>query len=109
MILMMQSTSCSACGKVRARRSSGQERVEMKRRHVWPEGHWDWPIKVTHKHGLRCGQMVWIGGQCDLTPSGEVLHPRDLWAQIPVVVGHIRRVLEELDCELADLVKLLCF
>ena len=31
----------------------------MKRRHVWPEGHWAWPIEVSHKHGLRCGQMIW--------------------------------------------------
>ena len=35
----------------------------MKRRHVWPEGHWAWPIQVSHKHGLRSGQMIWIGGQ----------------------------------------------
>ena len=81
----------------------------MKRRHVWPEGHWAWPIKVSHKHGLRCGQMIWIGGQVDLTPAGEVLHPGALWAQIPVVIGHLRRVLEHLDCDLPDLVKLLCF
>lgn len=81
----------------------------MKRRHVWPRGHWAWPIEVTHKHGLRCGRMIWIGGQVDLTPSGEVLHQGVLDAQIPVVIGHLRRVLEGLDAELADLVKLLCF
>jgi enamine deaminase RidA (YjgF/YER057c/UK114 family) len=85
------------------------EEATMKRRHVWPEGHWAWPIEVSHKHGLRCGQMIWIGGQVDLTPSGDVLHPGALWAQIPVVIDHLRRVLEGLDAELADLVKLLCF
>lgn len=81
----------------------------MKRRHIWPEGHWAWPIEVTHKHGLRAGQMIWIGGQVDLTPSGEVLHKGALWAQIPVVIGHLRRVLAGLEAEPADLVKLLCF
>ena len=81
----------------------------MKRRHVWPDGHWAWPIEVTHKHGLRSGQMIWIGGQVDLTSSGEVLHQGALWPQISVVIGHLQRVLEGLDAEPADLVKLLCF
>lgn len=81
----------------------------MKRRHTWPPGHWSWPIKVSHKHGLRCGEMIWIGGQVDLSSWGEVLHPGSLDQQIPVVIRHLGRVLEGLDAELADLVKLLCF
>ena len=81
----------------------------MKRRHTWPPGHWSWPIKVTHKHGVRCGQMIWIGGQVDLSSWGEVLHPGSLDQQIPVVIRHLERVLAGLDSELADLVKLLCF
>ena len=35
----------------------------MKKRHCWPQGHWNWPINVTHKHGVRCGEMIWVGGQ----------------------------------------------
>jgi enamine deaminase RidA (YjgF/YER057c/UK114 family) len=81
----------------------------MKRRYVWPEGHWAWPIEVTHKHGLRCGEMIWIGGQVDLTPAGDVRNPGDLAAQIPRVIAHLKRVLAELGAEPADLVKLLCF
>ena len=48
------------------------------KRHAWPEGHWDWPIKVTHKHGVRSGQMIWVGGQVDLTSDGEVRNAGDL-------------------------------
>ena len=81
----------------------------MKRRHAWPKGHWDWPIKVTHKHGLRCGQMIWMGGQVDLTSEGVVRHQGDLWAQIPEVTGALGRVLADLDAKPGDLVKLLCF
>jgi enamine deaminase RidA (YjgF/YER057c/UK114 family) len=81
----------------------------MKRRYVWPKGHWAWPIEVTHKHGLRCGQMIWIGGQVDLTPDGEVRNPGDLAAQIPSVIRHLGRVLAELGSGPSDLVKLLCF
>jgi enamine deaminase RidA (YjgF/YER057c/UK114 family) len=53
--------------------------------------------------------MIWIGGQVDLTPSGAVCHPGALELQIPVVIAHLRRVLEALEAEPADLVKLLCF
>lgn len=81
----------------------------LKKRHVWPEGHWDWPIKVSHKHGLRCGQMLWVGGQVDLTSSGEVRNAGDLAAQIPNAVGSFGKVLEGLGASLKDLVKLLCF
>jgi len=81
----------------------------VQRRYAWPDGHWSWPIGITHKHGVRCGQMIWIGGQVDLSASGEVRNPGDLQAQIPHVVRHIGRVLDELDASEADLVKLLCF
>jgi enamine deaminase RidA (YjgF/YER057c/UK114 family) len=81
----------------------------MERRHAWPEGHWGWPIKVSHKHGLRCGQMMWVGGQVDLTSAGEVRNPGDLMGQIPNVMASFGRVLAELGGDLSDLVKLVCF
>lgn len=81
----------------------------MKKQHVWPDGHWGWPIKVSHKHGVRCGRMIWVGGQCDLTSEGEVRNAGDLNAQIPNCIASFSRVLEGLDTSLNDLVKLLCF
>jgi enamine deaminase RidA (YjgF/YER057c/UK114 family) len=81
----------------------------MYKHHVWPEGHWNWPIAVTHKHGVRCGEMIWMGGQVDLTSSGEVRNPDDLAAQVRSCMAYFGRVLEALDASLADLVKLLCF
>jgi enamine deaminase RidA (YjgF/YER057c/UK114 family) len=81
----------------------------MRKHHAWPEGHWDWPIKVTHKHGVRCGQMIWVGGQVDLTSSGEVRHANDLGAQVRSCMTYFDRVLQALDASLVDLVKLLCF
>ena len=81
----------------------------MDKRHVWPEGHWNWPIKVNHKHGVRCGEMIWVGGQVDLTPEGEVRNPGELATQTANVMANFARVLAELDCDLEDLVTLLCF
>ena len=81
----------------------------MARKYVWPEGHWGWPIKLTHKHGLKCGEMCFVGGQIDTTPDGAMCHPGDLEAQIETTVGHIATVLGELGADLEDVVKLVVF
>ena len=81
----------------------------MQKRHCWPEGHWNWPIDVTHKHGVRCGEMIWVGGQVNLTPEGVVLNQNDIPAQTSAVMKNFATVLEGLDCDLEDLVTLLCF
>ena len=81
----------------------------MKKQHCWPEGHWNWPIKVSHKHGVRCGEMIWVGGQVDLTPQGEVRNKGDLATQTKNVMANFARVLEGLSCDLQDLVFLQCF
>tara|TARA_B100000676_G_scaffold309855_1_gene374654 strand:+ start:1079 stop:2308 length:1230 start_codon:yes stop_codon:yes gene_type:complete len=81
----------------------------MDKHHCWPEGHWNWPITVNHKHGVRCGEMIWVGGQVNLTPDGEVLNKGDTAAQAKAVMANFARVLEGLDCDLEDLVTLLCF
>ena len=82
---------------------------EMEKRHTWPEGHWNWPIEVTHKHGVRCGEMVWVGGQVDLTPEGDVCNKNDIQAQTRNVMRNFGMVLEGLDCDFTDVVQLLCF
>src|SRR5207302_6858318 len=81
----------------------------MNKKYAWPKGRWDWPIKVSHKHGVRCGQMIWVGGQVDLTSTGEVRNSGNLSAQVANCVENLRKVLEDLGSGLPDLVKLLCF
>src|SRR5262249_31029778 len=81
----------------------------MERSHSWPAGHWDWPIHVSHKHGLRCGDMIFVGGQVDLDSSGRVLHADDLAAQTAAVMRNIAKVLAEFGADLGDLVKLIAF
>ncbi|MDY0881641.1 RidA family protein [Dongia soli] len=58
---------------------------------------------------MRSGQMVWVGGQADLTVEGTVRNPHDLKRQIANSLDYFQQVLEDLDCQFADLVKLLCF
>jgi enamine deaminase RidA (YjgF/YER057c/UK114 family) len=81
----------------------------MKRTHAWPEGHWGWLIPVSHKHGIRSGRMVYVGGQVDKDIKGLVLHHDDLKTQTRIVVSHIRTVLRDLDIALDDVVKLVAF
>lgn len=81
----------------------------MRKTFATPEGHWDWPIKVTHKQGVRCGQMIWMGGQTDTTSDGKVNHPGDLARQTVHAMANMGRVLAGLGCDFGDLVKLLCF
>src|SRR5260370_39636541 len=81
----------------------------MKRTYAWPEGHWGWLIPVSHKHGIRSGRMVYVGGQVDKDIRGLVLHHDDLKTQTRIVVSHIRTVLRDLDIALDDVVKLVAF
>src|SRR4029078_2384278 len=81
----------------------------MTRTHSWPEGHWNWPIPVTHKHGVRQGDLCFVGGQVDLDPSWTVLPASDVAAQAPVALAALGRVLEDLGSGLGDLVKLIVY
>jgi enamine deaminase RidA (YjgF/YER057c/UK114 family) len=81
----------------------------MQKQHAWPDGHWNWPISISHKHGVRCGDMMWVGGQVDLSPEGEVLNPGNLEIQTANVIVNLDRVLNEFGGSNQDLVNLNCF
>lgn len=83
--------------------------MALSRTHGWPQGHWSWPIPVTHKHGVRCGDMIFVGGQVALDAQGKVLHASDLAAQTRAVMANIDRVLAALGADLGDAVKLIAF
>jgi enamine deaminase RidA (YjgF/YER057c/UK114 family) len=81
----------------------------MTRSHSWPDGHWNWPIPVTHKHGVRQRNLCFVGGQVDLDPDGNVQHAGDIDAQTPVAIAALGRVLEDLGSGLSDLVKIVVY
>ena len=37
---------------------------------VWPDGHWDWPEHLAYQHGVRAGEMIFVGGQVDKDAAG---------------------------------------
>jgi enamine deaminase RidA (YjgF/YER057c/UK114 family) len=79
------------------------------RLYAWPEGHWDWYQHLAFKHGIRVGELAFVGGQVDKSPAGDPLHAYDLATQTAVVIRHIDTVLQELGAGLADVVKLVAF
>jgi enamine deaminase RidA (YjgF/YER057c/UK114 family) len=79
------------------------------RSYSWPEGHWDWYQHLAFKHGVRVGEMAFVGGQVDKSSAGDPLHAYDLASQTAVVVRHIDTVLREFGSGLRDVVKLVAF
>src|SRR5262245_53327484 len=79
------------------------------RSYAWPLGHWDWYQHLAFKHGVRAGEMAFVGGQVDKSPAGEPLHVFDLAAQTAMVIRHIDTVLREFGAGLASVVKLVAF
>ena len=75
----------------------------------WPEGHWDWLQHLSHQHGVRSGELIFVGGQVDKDMAAARLNPYDLEAQTAVVVRHIETVLAGFGAVLGDVVKLVAF
>jgi enamine deaminase RidA (YjgF/YER057c/UK114 family) len=74
-----------------------------------PKGHWQLPIKMNHSHGIKVGNMVFVGGQAAFDEQGNVVHPGDLVKQSRVAMDNLKAVLEELGATLNDVVMLNTF
>lgn len=81
----------------------------MIRRYSFPEGHWNWPVQLTHHHGVRADNMVFTGGQVDLDSAGDVRNPGDLTAQCQGAMTYLSIVLDDLGVDLDDLVRLIVY
>ncbi|MEM9125348.1 MAG: Rid family hydrolase, partial [Pseudomonadota bacterium] len=81
----------------------------MARQYSFPNGHWDWPVKLTHHHGVRAGDLVFTGGQVDLDARGAVRNIGDLPAQCHNAMAYMARLLEDLGTRFDDLVRLVVY
>jgi enamine deaminase RidA (YjgF/YER057c/UK114 family) len=81
----------------------------MTRQYLSPKGHWSLPFPVTHKHGVRDGEMIFVGGQVDLGSEGGVRHPASLSDQTEGTLDNVAAVLREGGADLDDVVKLVVF
>lgn len=81
----------------------------MKRQYSFPKGHWDWPVKLTHHHAVRAGNLVFTGGQVDLDPQGNVRHIGDLETQCRNSMAYMERLFSDLGVDFSDLVRLIVY
>ena len=82
---------------------SGQS---IEKSHCWPEGHWDWPIHLPFKHGLRCRDLVFVGGQVSMDSDANIIDPGDIETQTRASMDNIGKVIAGFGLEHADIVKL---
>lgn len=87
----------------------GVDGARLPRQHVWPTGHWDWPAHLPYRHGVRCGDMVFLGGQVSLNEIGGVVNSGDLVAQTRAAMDYIGRILSDLGIGFDNVVKVNAF
>ena len=63
-----------------------------------PEGHWPSPFS----HGVRCGEMIFLGAQSPLDAESAVLYPEDPVEQAKINIENIRAVLDGFGAVLED-------
>jgi hypothetical protein len=56
------------------------------REYSWPNGHWDWYQHLAFKHGIRVGDLMFVGGQVDKTDQGEPLNADEHQVSYPDTV-----------------------
>ena len=83
--------------------------IRLSRTHVWPDNHWDWPVHLPYRHGIRCGDLVFLGGQVPLAPDASVLSIGDPVAQTKHAMAYIGKTLAELGLGFEHVVKINTF
>jgi enamine deaminase RidA (YjgF/YER057c/UK114 family) len=84
----------------------GVDGSRLPRRHVSPEGR---PIHRPYTQGLRCGNMVFVGGQVSDDSRGDAVDPGQLVAQTRTVMGHVTTALAGFGLARDDVVKVNAF
>lgn len=81
----------------------------MERQHVWPKDHWDWTVHLPYRHGLKAGDLVFLGGQVPLRPDASVAHVGDITRQTEMSMEYIRRILAELGMDFGNILRMNTF
>ncbi len=85
----------------------GEDGRHLARRHAWPESLWDWHVHLPYKHGLKCHDMIFLGGQVSLDKHGRAVHPNRLGDQTRQAMTHIGTILRELGADYRDVCKVM--
>ena len=66
---------------------------------------WDWHVHLPYKHGLKCADMIFLGGQVSLDKQGRAVSPGDLAEQARQAMTHIGTILRGLGADYKDVCK----
>ena len=66
-------------------------------------------MHLPFKHGLKCADMIFLGGQVSLDKKGQAVRPGDLVAQTDAAMNHIGTILRDLGADYRDICKLTTF
>jgi enamine deaminase RidA (YjgF/YER057c/UK114 family) len=83
--------------------------TRIERQHVWPNDHWDWTIHLPYRHGLKAGDLVFLGGQVPLKSDASVAYVGDISKQTEMSMEYISRILEELGMDFTNIVRMNTF
>lgn len=81
----------------------------MRRQHVMSEGLWSMQVEVPYPKAIRCGEMVFTCGQCDLDADGKPMRPDDLLAQTEKTMEYAYDVIGRAGAAPKDLTRLQVF
>ncbi|MGH6718342.1 MAG: RidA family protein [Alphaproteobacteria bacterium] len=87
----------------------GTDGSRLPKQHVWPEGHWDWPVHLPFKHGVKCRNRIFVGGQVSMDSTATIIDPGDLVKQTKTSMANIKKVLAMFGASLDDIAKVNCF
>jgi enamine deaminase RidA (YjgF/YER057c/UK114 family) len=87
----------------------GEDGTRIPRTYVWPEGHWDWTIHLPYKHGLKCRNMIFIGGQVSMDQDARILEVGDMAGQTRRSMDNIGKVLDGFGASFGDIMKVNAF
>jgi len=79
---------------------------KMPRRVAVPAQHWGWPRGGEFSQGIRCGELLFVAAQSARDASGTIQYREDIASQAQLTIDNIGRVLNAMDAELDDVVKL---
>lgn len=72
---------------------------------IMPANHWDWSVPVPFSQGWKCGDFIFVGGQISSDDKGRTIGVGDIETQTRNVFENIRKVLNEVDADMDDIVK----
>jgi enamine deaminase RidA (YjgF/YER057c/UK114 family) len=84
----------------------GEDGARLPRRHAWPDSLWDWTVHLPYRHGIKCHDMIFLGGQVSLDKHGRAVDPGNMRAQTRQAMIHIGTILRELGADYANVCKI---